>query len=108
MGTRKAEEIDYSSSCIISGLNRSEPVHALLHTKEVLLRQDFANFVIEFLNCKFDVSCPKDVVLKWTNNDNYKLTVFSQSITSDYESTARILLGFVKKFTESDATKINY
>jgi len=32
MGTRKAEEIDYSSSCIISGLNRSEPVHALLHT----------------------------------------------------------------------------
>jgi hypothetical protein len=108
MGTRKAEEIDFESTCIISGLNRLEPIHALLQTKEILIRQDFANFVIEFLNCKFDVLCPKDIALKWANNDNYKLTVFSQSITTDYESTARILLGFVKKFTESDATKINY
>lgn len=108
MGTRKAEEIDFSSACIISGLNRLEPVHALLQSKEILIRQDFANFVIEFLNCKFDVLCPTDIVLKWANNDNYKLAVYSQSITTDYESTTRILLGFVKKFTESDATKINY
>jgi len=108
MGTREATEIDFSSSCIISGLNRSEPLHALLQTKEILLRKDFANFVIEFLNYKFDVSCPNDTVLKWVNNDNYKFAIFSQSITTDYENTARILLGFVKKFTESDATKINY
>jgi len=108
MGTRRAEETDFYSACVISGLNMLEPVHAIINTKEILVRQDFANFVIEFLNCKFDVLSPRDTVLKWSNSDKYKICVYSQSITKDYENTAKVLLGFVRKFMESDATKINY
>jgi hypothetical protein len=108
MSTRKAEEIDFIGTCIISGLDKNTPLYALLCTKEIIVREDFANFIIELLHCKFDLLDPKSVVLKWTNENDYKLPVYATSAKEDYECTARILYGFAKKFMESDATKITY
>jgi hypothetical protein len=108
MGSRTVEEIDYEQSCIISGLSRLGPMYALVCTKEILLREDFANFIIEFLHFKFDLVAPKHVVLKWENENVYKHPVYSDSAKEDYENTCRILYGFAKKFMESDAAKITY
>jgi len=106
-GTRLVEEIDYLSTCLISGLDKHTAAYSIRNAKEILLRQDFANYVIEFLHCKFGLITPKDVVLKW-GDDPTGDPVYSTSTYRDFDYTAKILLGFESKFMESDAAKIHY
>lgn len=104
MWSRKLEPVDYSQACVSCGCSSLLPMHSFAATKELLLNYNFASYVGEFIEYKFNEFPLESVVLKWVPTDGIKL--FS-SPDVDYATTAKLLKFLELKFHKAQECNEN-
>lgn len=112
VGSRTYNEVDFFTTCVLSGLDNANPVHTVNDGQGIVVRSDLVTYCFEFFTFKFGVAKNKhkDLELVWDRDEwkYYNNKVYRENVFEDIDAVKSTLDMFCKNFKRANGTKIHY